>query len=244
MKKSIYRLTIYFLLFPFFYFLLVTCDTREDFYKELNQAPVIEISSPVENFWVQDHAYKKLITDTIKSSVSGYKLRVRLTDESGFYIISAILKNGFLKNTKTGESLAGEIQVTDNILDFDYTMLSLGDHFLELKIKDKYGKEDMASVQLYSFTNWLPVTDFTITRTAVLSSYEIQIDASSSFDADKKYGGGILQYEYKIDDQYQVVTNSNILNYIFASPGTYKIDVRVKDNDNIWSGFKQVIFQL
>ena len=65
-----------------------------------------------------------------------------------------------------------------------------------------------------------------------------QIDASSSYDRDAKYGGAISNYEFTITPNYRVTTNQSVINYIFPKVGNYQIALRVQDNDSVWSASK------
>jgi hypothetical protein len=109
---------------------------------------------------------------------------------------------------------------------------------------DSFKKEGKATATFTVFDNILPEALFTVTLTGIHDPLEYNIDASASFDRDKKYGGEINQYEFFINNLYTVITPFNNINYIFPASGLYTISVRVRDNNGAWSAYKTQVINI
>ncbi|MEQ9218933.1 MAG: hypothetical protein RLO17_12875 [Cyclobacteriaceae bacterium] len=118
-----------------------------------------------------------------------------------------------------------------------------GTHILNFSIVDVFDQEASITLDLYAFENIVPVSRFEIVKPEVQHDpLEYMIDASSSYDPDEKFGGGIISYEYSFLGK-TVKLSMSVIGVIFPEPGTYDIGVRVKDNDGKWSeiGLKTVL---
>jgi hypothetical protein len=104
-----------------------------------------------------------------------------------------------------------------------------------LRFTDYYGESLSLLFSLFVFDNLYPTCKMDIKEVKELSEYEYLIDLSKSFDADAKFGGNIISYEYKINNYYFLVTEKSAIYHIFPAAGTYDIKCRVKDNDGAWS---------
>ncbi|MEQ8879034.1 MAG: hypothetical protein RLQ12_05345 [Cyclobacteriaceae bacterium] len=83
------------------------------------------------------------------------------------------------------------------ILSLSYRPSHSGTHILLFNIWDSFGQEASATLDLFTFENLPPVSQFELVKPAVQHDpLEYQIDASSSYDPDEKFGGGIISYEY------------------------------------------------
>ncbi|MEQ8339156.1 MAG: hypothetical protein RIA62_17475 [Cyclobacteriaceae bacterium] len=132
----------------------------------------------------------------------------------------------------------------EEILSLRYRPVRSGSHLLQFKIEDSFGQEASATLNLLAFENLLPVSQFELVKPAVQHDpQEYQIDASSSYDPDEKFGGGIVAYEYTFLGK-NVELSSSTLGIIFPETGIYDIGIRVKDNDGEWGDLKIRSFQI
>ncbi len=114
-----------------------------------------------------------------------------------------------------------------------------GQQNITLTAIDQYGNvSNICNISLTAFANLLPVAMVNVIQTNTNSSFEVNIDASNSYDQDAHFGGYIAEYEYKVGTNYIVTTALSNINYIFPSAGNYTINVRVKDNNGGWSATK------
>lgn len=208
-------------------FLFSSCDTRKDFYESINQAPLVEVRKYSSNaIFTTDYS------DSIKKGFSNYVLEIRTADEEHLPVI-------FSSDISTDQST-----IPSNKVSITFDDMFLGIHTVTLKMTDSFKKEGMAVGLFTVFDNILPEVLFTITLTGIHDPLEYNIDASASFDGDKKYGGEINQYEFMINNSYKVTTPLNNINYIFPSSGLYTISVRVRDNNGAWSAYKTQVVNI
>ncbi len=123
---------------------------------------------------------------------------------------------------------------------FEYYPNNYGSHEIILTSDNGY-KTSSKSIHLYCFQNLVPVAMYEIIKADNTSKLEYIIDASNSYDQDKKYGGGILKYRYIIEGltyEKDIVSSpetANKLHVVFSQSGDHEIVVRVQDNNEQWS---------
>ncbi len=214
------------ILYIFISILVCSC-LRVDRIEELNSEPVLSINGQ-ENI-VADSV--KVIGETAK-----YIFELTATDHDdnlksiSYEIISgdgSLLQNGaVIKEIQTGQS--------ESIL-LSYAPSRSGTHILNFNIVDAFDQEASITLDLYAFENIVPVSQFDLIKPEVQHDpLEYLIDASSSYDPDEKFGGGIIAYEYTFLGK-TVELSSSTIGVIFPENGTYDIGVRIKDNDGDWS---------
>jgi hypothetical protein len=138
--------------------------------------------------------------------------------------------------------LADTFHINNNLVTVNNTGEGVSTY--NLSATDAFGKKATASVQLTYFKNLKPFCVFTVTKTGELSDYEIEIDASTSYDQDSKFGGEIVSYEYIVGNDYDEITSLSSIRYICSGTGQKTITVRVKDNDGEWSDEAIMYFML
>lgn len=104
-----------------------------------------------------------------------------------------------------------------------------------VSVEDPQGLSSSIVIELNVLDNMLPVARMQITQTAEVSPYQIAVDAAQSYDQDERWGGQVKAYEFTVDEFYSTETIRPKLEYIFPEVGTYRIVLRVKDNDDEWS---------
>jgi hypothetical protein len=159
-----------------------------------------------------------MLKDSLKIGVE-YKVKYTLNDEQALS-----LKYDQINNDT--------IVISDDFVKI--SPATEGENIIKLFAKDVYGETGQAELDFTVFRNLLPVCKADI-RTINEVAHEIEISAAHSYDRDAKWGGKIVQYEYKIQQDYFLQTNLNKIRYIFQSAGQKKITVRVQDNNGEWS---------
>lgn len=200
------------------------CDKRKDFYGDINAAPKIEMRKKGIG------TYSTGLNDSIKKLFPDYYLDLKVTDEENLTFNYSLV-------TTTDKY----IRLSENAIKFTPDTSKSGVHSIVFTASDAYEAAGSSTASFVIFDNLTPVALFKTAKIAVYDPLEYNIDASTSFDRDYKYGGQIVEYEFMINTTYKVNTQFNNINYIFPSAGNYTISVRVKDNNAIWSTIKQVV---
>jgi len=217
-----------------FSILFISCDTRADFNKDNDQPPVIQIRHDDINFQPLQ-SFSNQIYDSMKLSQVHYPLELNAN--------TTLINPGFQFNINLiGSSSLNLIsnQINSNSATRYYYFQPNGTGFktVSFQVSDVYNLQSTATLQLLVFNNLPPIANFIATQTGQLDPLQFQIDASSSYDRDAKYGGTINTYEFTITPNYRVTTNQPVINYIFPKVGNYQIALRVQDNDSVWSASK------
>jgi len=134
-------------------------------------------------------------------------------------------------------SVGSEIAVNDASpkVDFSFTLEKdlVKDYILQFKGKSVIGFESVTSTLIVrAFYNLKPKAVLSISKLPN-SIGSFQFDSSQSYDGDKKYGGTISTYTYKIagDETKDFTTDKPVLTYGFPKKGTYNVSLIVRDND-------------
>lgn len=191
------------------------------------KAPAIEINGD------------NLLRDTFKySDAKTYDFAFAVKDDQDKLTIAiskldeglVLYKNGIINGGAT--DITG---VTQGNLSF--RPLRAGFFAFSITVKDPQGLSSSALVELNALANQLPVALLTAQQTNAQAPNQVSIDASKSFDSDARWGGAVVKYEYALEGFYTGQTTRNKIDYIFPKPGTYRIGIRVQDNDAAWSPF-------
>lgn len=223
--------------------LLFSCDKREDFFKELNEAPSLQINSK-DNTGTNHLSFTDNIVDSFKLSQGSYIINLAASDDN------KNLKIDMFVSPTTGNSLTNNLsapivngdkeEINGQVL---LNATQANTYIINFEAIDKFETVAKAQAKVTVFNNLPPVIPtLVITHDPNLNQYEHKFDASTAFDQDAKYGGKIVSYNWVVDNAYNVNTEFNIIQYIFPGPGTYQIKVRCQDNDGAWSSFKIVPF--
>ncbi|MEW8505125.1 MAG: autotransporter domain-containing protein [Candidatus Thiodiazotropha sp.] len=131
-------------------------------------------------------------------------------------------------------SLNGAPYTTEPTCAVEYTTLTPGDYFLDLRVTDNHGLTDIDTVgfRILSFPEAVGGPDQTVTDTDNDGSENITLDASGSSDV----GGTIVSFEWF---EFDVNPGTPIATGVSASlpmtVGTHFITLRVTDNDGMVS---------
>lgn len=177
------------------------------------------------------------LRDTMKFSVQQeYVFNFQIEDDqTERYLSVSKLQNGLLffqgkiiNDTKTDISGIKDGQLTFRALDPE-------EFSFILSVEDAQGLTTSAVIDLNVLDNIIPIARMELEQTDDAAPYQIAIDATPSYDQDSRWGGDVMAYEYTVDNFYTVETVRSKLQYIFPQAGTYRIGLRVKDNDGDWS---------
>jgi len=198
-----------------------SCNNRKDYFYDLDVAPTLQI---------YDNASQGLTSNDIYDS-----LKIGVSYNTNFTFTSQVKSEVTATQTQGSDSIYIE---NDKIYIMPKTA---GQSVIQLKATDSFNKSACVNMNFTVFTNLLPVAVFAVNQiTGGLSPYEVQIDASASYDRDSKWGGKIVAYNYKINTNYNVTSELSSIRYIFDTSGQKKITVRVQDNSGDWSEEKTI----
>jgi hypothetical protein len=209
------RIAVFCLFFAFFF---ASCEDGADVFEKWNSEPKITIYKGESVF--------ESLRDTLKIGFPKvYSFSIE--DEEN-------LNLSFVPNDNLSVSIdnVGNTFVADGY--------AQGLQTLTVSCTDGFNVSHSVDIKLFCFSNWNPIA---ILFVSVINGYEVQIDARNSYDADGRFGGGLVKFEYVINDiTYQ--SDKNLLNYVYGSPGLKTIKLRVQDNDLVWSEWVTVYFTL
>lgn len=223
MKKGIYLLALLSLLW--------SCDKRKDLFRETNQGSNVLVTlnnpqSPVSSEKISETEF----IDTTKLSKL-YRFSINLSDESDYVMIEFI---GSGTMHMDGNPLSGSaVEAVVGLHNFEWQAPAVGNHDVTIKLTDVYDVVTEVKFHLHVFTNLIPTVIWQVQDVGNVSPLEKKI-VVNGLDQDQLYGGGILYYEYVIN-QDTTYYPTNQFYYVFPSAGNYLISVRAKDNDNEWS---------
>lgn len=215
--------------------LLSSCDDRDAVFDGFKKSKFVFLSPDGE---------VKIMVDSIKISLKSQRkvssFRILVEDENIDNVsFSFALGGGTLK--QNGVALVRTLDLSKSVIDLEFTPESIGTHVLIFRATDRSGEVSDITVTFTSFLNVPPVADFSLTKLAVLSNLEYEIDASSSYDGDEKFGGGIVLYRYTINGQV-MDSHENKIKWIFGSSGLYTIKVEAQDADEAWASKEETIY--
>lgn len=202
--------------FVIFVLALCSCNEMRDPFEKDNKAPVISLKSPYFSEFTND----KVFIDSVKLGKS-YQLDYLIQDEDNKLPLSFLQSNTW--KIEKGESY---VKVTPS---------EVGETTLLMTTTDCYRRTSEVEVKLACFINLPPVAHAQCDVIAIINPLERKINATTSYDRDQKYGGKILAYEFTIGGTKTVTNNVGYMMHIFPKAGTYRVKVRVKDSDGIWS---------
>jgi len=206
---------------------LLGCKDRFDTIGTVPTSPSVKI------FYL--NSLKKFHRDSVKISSPNYNyfgVDLRLSDSDRYYTSLT-----YKYVTGSGNLVYRSDTLRSNLLPFDayrclvrFSPTGEGLTRISFTVTDQLNNQSEAALELLTFTNLLPVSSLLVMPIKSLDPLEYLIDASASYDADRHYGGGIVQYIYQVDGQ-TIATSKSQIKHIFSSRGVYTITVQTKDND-------------
>lgn len=189
------------------------CTDVKDYYFNIDKSPEVKIK--VYGEWKENNQ-----RDTIKVNKS-VEIEYYVTDEDGDAFKSNV---GLTLETQ----YAFYYSELPNEKKYIIGTTTEGLKRFTIVAKDEYGKKGTTNLEFVAIKNLLPVVKFSV---LVIGENEIEVNAESSYDRDKKYGGGISYYKYDLNG-YKFDSYSPIARYKFGTGGIKVIKVKVVDNDN------------
>lgn len=206
-----------YLLIAFIGVLTVACDNSKDPFEEVNKAPEILVKKQSGTEFVE------LFTDSLKIETGSYSFSYKIEDEQRDL-------SGYVTCENINSKVSGEDQTVT------VTPSELGETSILITTFDGFGKEANTRVNIIAFDNLPPVARIKVTESSqILSPLERKLDAKDSFDQDARFGGSIVEYEFRVENEAFIRTPKSYLDYIFPQPGSYLISLRVKDSNGAWS---------
>lgn len=189
------------------------CTDVKDYYFNIDKSPEVKIK--VYGEWKENNQ-----RDTIKIN-KDVEIEYSVTDEDG---------DGFKSNVELTLETQYSFYYSELPNEKKYIIGTTTEGLKRFTIvaKDEYGKKGTTNLEFVAIKNLLPVVKFSV---LVIGENEIEVNAESSYDRDKKYGGGISYYKYDLNG-YKFDSYSPIARYKFGTGGIKVIKVKVVDNDN------------
>ena len=177
--------------------------------------------------------------DSIKLSnpnFSYFGVDLRLSDSDRYYTsLSYSFTQGGGKFVDRSDTLTPFLLPFINFrCQLQFLPYSPGETNIIFLASDQLHNSSSATLSLFTFTNLLPISILKLTPLKTVDPLEYSLDASSSYDQDRHFGGAIVQYIYQVEGQ-TILTSQNQIKYIFSAPGVYTVTLQTKDNDGAFS---------
>ena len=209
MKNIIYLLIV----------IILSSCSREEYLKQYKPNNQIGFSVSTGNY----NSSSGVLTDTIKLSKSTtYTKEVTLTNTEGLKSIRITNEIG---------TLISEQVIEQGKLNYSLTIPGIitGNTIYRIQFVEISGNIQTITVNLYGFSNWLPVATFTN------DDANKRLDFTQSYDLDKRFGGGVSEYRVYVNGNlrkqdetpYFVTTTNNG----FTIGNTYLVKLEAIDND-------------
>lgn len=229
--RNIFKITSLLLITTIF----ISCDDKINSLEDLNIEPYSEYYSISNGIWktnISDNTIKDSVKFYNDNNKIPYSISIRFKDKNKNFgyvnLNSSQFDNQFYVNDV---EYFQNFEVKLDSFSFSHKNLYDENRKFTMTISDTWDKKHIINFDLTYFSNKPPVA---ILNTNVVSNNEYELDASNSYDKDKKYGGFIRTYEFVIDNNFVISTLNKKISHVF-NPGTHNIKLRVKDNDLIWS---------
>jgi len=168
------------------------------------------------------------ITRLLEFKIEGYNLKnIEVTTSMGVKINDSY--------TKLMELKSGDVKV-------ELSNIKLGSNQAVIDCYDKSNNKCKMEVTLTGYFNLLPVANFS--GQANSTTYELRLDASNSYDKDRRHGGKIVGYIWKIDQKEYPIQKSNTFAQTLQGVGDYTATLTVVDNDEATSATVSKVFSI
>lgn len=157
---------------------LKSCSSKESHLESINNAPEFSIKAYNDT----EGEYTSEVKDSLRiPENSFYKIQYKLNDEAESLHKIKVNYN-FIKGYG-----AFNVDATNNII--NYTPDGVGEHIVEIQVKDNYNKMAVVSLELLVYDNLPPVPQLTFEK--IDQNY--RVNASRSYDPD----GYITDYHFE-----------------------------------------------
>lgn len=207
----------------------LSCSDREDTIQSLNSPPEIYFVTAADSL-------SKEMTDSIRyyeDSPSYYTVSLKLGDlDENLWKCAVVLDSGKVTGYYNGMELERpSVRVDQEFVDLSISPKQTGNTTIHFVAEDRFNQTSTATLNLFAFRNLPPVARMDNRQ---VNGLEYAFDASTSYDADARFGGEVVAYEYTIAGSV-FTTPQPVVYHVFAGAGTYTITLRVMDNDGDYS---------
>ena len=203
--------------------LIISCEKHKDPFSSLNKQP------DIQEFSFADDSLKFKLDEP-------FKIKLKYEDDENQNLTATlkflsghgdIFHSSFTTISKTSNTVVFEAPSNfDDRLNFipDTT----GKVDIELELSDKV-KITTKKAETFFFANLKPVASFTYQLSTKQNTYELDVDATSSYDPDK----GSIEWYYWVfgDGTSEIPTRANTYHHTYTQAGTYTVRLKVVDND-------------
>jgi len=206
-----------------FVILIVACEKHNDPFSASNKKPAIE------KFSFDDDSLKYKTDEP-------FKITLKYDDDENQKLTATIIfisgSGDIYQSSFTEVSNSGNTIIFDAPSSFDGTLNFIPDTTgkveIELELTDKV-KQTTQKTETFFYSNLNPVANFHYQLSTTQNTYELDVDASSSYDPDK---GKIEWYYWLFDDGTpEIPTKANTYHHTYTQAGTYTVRLRVEDDD-------------
>lgn len=208
---------------------ILSCSDRQDTIQSLNTPPEIY-------FVHSGDSLTKEMTDSIRyyeDSPSYYTVSLKLGDQDeNLWKCAIVLDSGKVSGYYNGMELdRPSVRVDQEFVDLSLSPKQTGNTTIHFVAEDRFNQKSTATLNLFAFRNLPPVARMDYRQ---VSGYEHAFDATNSYDADERFGGEVVAYEFNIAGKV-FTTPQPIVYHVFSGAGTYTVSLRVMDNDGDFS---------
>ncbi|MEC3881813.1 PKD domain-containing protein [Parapedobacter sp. 10938] len=207
----------------------LSCSDREDTIQSFNTPPEIHFVSSADSL-------TKEMTDSIRyyeDSPSYYTVSLKLADPNeNLWKCAIVLDSGKVTGYYNGmEMERPSVRVDQEFVDLSLSPKQTGNTTIHFVAEDSFNQTSTATLNLFAFRNLPPVAQMDNRQ---VNGYEYAFDATRSHDADERFGGEVVAYEYNISGSV-FTTPQPVVYHVFSGAGTYTVSLRVMDNDGDYS---------
>ena len=215
--------------------IMMSCDKREDLISKLNDAPILALGDPATGVYIAKDSIKL----SLKNSQKFYALTLQLSDANN-NLTSVIYdwQTGAGSMSQDGNQLATnslKLPGADGKLNLQVYPANAGLNRILIHAIDKFNAEGIFTLELTGFINLLPIANLVIASNPQNDPLQYTLNASTSYDRDKKYGGNVARYIYTVANQPAIETNLSSIQFIFDQKKSYVVTLQVQDNDGALS---------
>lgn len=218
-------------------YLLWGCSNRKETIDQIPTSPLVNI------FW--NNGLYQVHNDSIKLSNANYSyygVDLRLSDSDRFYTsLSYSFAHGFGVFVSRSDTLSTNLlPYNSNRCQVHFVPGGVGSTEITFTATDQLNHTRQATLNLLTFWNLVPKSSLVVSALRVADPLEYLLDAGASYDVDRNFGGGIVQYIYQVEG-VTIRTSESQIKHIFSAAGIYNIAIITKDNDG---GFSPTVNQL